>query len=88
MSSEASGEASRATELRRLIDHHNYRYHVLDDPEIPDAAYDALFDELKRSRKPTPGSSPPTRRRSESAPHPPRASARSSTYWRWDRSRR
>ena len=39
--------ASRAAELRRLIDHHNYRYHVLDDPEIPDAAYDALFDELK-----------------------------------------
>jgi DNA ligase (NAD+) len=37
----------RAAELRRLIDHHNYRYHVLDDPEIPDAAYDALFDELK-----------------------------------------
>jgi DNA ligase (NAD+) len=36
----------RAAELRRLIEHHNYRYHVLDDPEIPDAAYDALFDEL------------------------------------------
>ena len=33
-------------ELRRLIEHHNYRYHVLDDPEIPDGAYDALFDEL------------------------------------------
>ena len=37
----------RVAELRRLIDHHNYRYHVLDDPDIPDAAYDALFDELK-----------------------------------------
>ena len=37
----------RVVELRRLIDHHNYRYHVLDDPEIPDAAYDVLFDELK-----------------------------------------
>ena len=34
-------------ELRRLVEHHNYRYHVLDDPEIPDSAYDALFDELK-----------------------------------------
>ena len=32
---------------QRLIDHHNYRYHVLDDPEIPDAAYDTLYDELK-----------------------------------------
>jgi DNA ligase (NAD+) len=38
---------SRLAELRRVIDHHNYRYHVLDDPEIPDAGYDALFDELK-----------------------------------------
>jgi DNA ligase (NAD+) len=34
-------------ELRRLVEHHNHRYHVLDDPEIPDSAYDALFDELK-----------------------------------------
>ena len=29
-----------------MIEHHLYRYHVLDDPEIPDAAYDALYDEL------------------------------------------
>jgi DNA ligase (NAD+) len=32
--------------LRSAIDHHNYRYHVLDDPEIADAEYDALFDRL------------------------------------------
>jgi DNA ligase (NAD+) len=37
----------RAAELRRLIEHHNHRYHVLDDPEIDDAAYDVLFDELR-----------------------------------------
>ncbi len=43
----AAAPAERASELRRLIEHHNYRYHVLDDPEIADAAYDALFDELK-----------------------------------------
>ncbi len=30
-----------------MIEHHAYRYHVLDDPEIPDAAYDALYDELQ-----------------------------------------
>ncbi len=37
----------RASELRRLIEHHAWRYYVLDDPEISDDAYDALFDELK-----------------------------------------
>ncbi len=30
-----------------MIEHHAYRYHVLDDPEIPDSAYDALYDELQ-----------------------------------------
>ena len=46
-SSEKVEVGSRAVELRRLVAHHNYRYHVLDDPEIPDAEYDRLFDELK-----------------------------------------
>src|SRR6266508_2345124 len=38
--------AERIAELRELVDHHLYRYHVLDDPEISDAEYDRLFDEL------------------------------------------
>lgn len=38
--------AARVDELRRLIDHHNYRYHVLDEPEIADIEYDSLVREL------------------------------------------
>jgi DNA ligase (NAD+) len=37
----------RAAELRRGIEYHNYRYYVLDDPEISDAEYDALMQELE-----------------------------------------
>jgi DNA ligase (NAD+) len=37
----------RATQLRAEIDRHNYRYHVLDDPEIPDAEYDRMLRELR-----------------------------------------
>ncbi len=33
--------------LRREIEEHDYRYHVLDDPVIPDAEYDALFRRLQ-----------------------------------------
>ncbi|WP_298833026.1 NAD-dependent DNA ligase LigA [uncultured Piscinibacter sp.] len=37
----------RAAELRRLLHHHAHRYYVLDAPEIPDAEYDRLFQELQ-----------------------------------------
>jgi DNA ligase (NAD+) len=48
MATKASSELERRlAELRAAIDHHNYRYHVLDNPEVPDAEYDRLFDELK-----------------------------------------
>lgn len=40
------GVVARAAELREMIDHHNYRYHVLDDHEIPDSEYDRLMREL------------------------------------------
>ncbi len=38
---------ARLDELREQVNHHLYRYHALDDPEISDAEYDRLFDELK-----------------------------------------
>jgi DNA ligase (NAD+) len=37
----------RAAELRRALEYHNYRYYVLDDPEVGDDEYDALLDELR-----------------------------------------
>lgn len=41
------GAAERAAELRQIIEHHAYRYYVLDDPEIDDTEYDRLFRELQ-----------------------------------------
>ncbi|HKX24947.1 MAG TPA: NAD-dependent DNA ligase LigA, partial [Actinomycetota bacterium] len=37
----------RVEELRDLIDYHNWRYHVQDDPEVSDAEYDELMRELR-----------------------------------------
>jgi len=37
----------KVARLRDQIRHHNYRYHALDDPEIPDAEYDRLLRELQ-----------------------------------------
>ncbi len=39
--------ATRAAELRTLLERYNYRYHALDDPEVPDAEYDRLMVELR-----------------------------------------
>ncbi|WP_193058758.1 NAD-dependent DNA ligase LigA [Pseudomonas sp. K8] len=38
---------TRILELRAELDQHDYRYYVLDEPSIPDAEYDRLFQELK-----------------------------------------
>jgi DNA ligase (NAD+) len=39
--------AKRAEQLREKIRFHNYRYYVLDDPQIPDAEYDRMLRELQ-----------------------------------------
>jgi len=38
---------TRAAELRKQLEYHGHRYYVLDDPEISDADYDALLNELR-----------------------------------------
>ena len=37
--------------LRKKINYHNYRYYIVDDPEISDAAYDHLMRELEELEK-------------------------------------
>lgn len=39
--------AERAADLRAQLHHHAHRYYVLDAPEVPDAEYDRLFQELQ-----------------------------------------
>jgi DNA ligase (NAD+) len=40
-------DATRLEELRSQVNEHLYRYHVLDEPVISDAQFDALLNELK-----------------------------------------
>ena len=42
---------ARVVELRALIENHNHRYYVLDDPEVSDAEYDRLMLELRALEK-------------------------------------
>jgi DNA ligase (NAD+) len=37
----------RAADLRRQLNHHSYRYYVLNEPSISDAEFDLLYHELK-----------------------------------------
>jgi DNA ligase (NAD+) len=45
MATKAVGK--RVEDLRKQLEYHLYRYHVLDEPEISDAEYDRLYDELR-----------------------------------------
>jgi len=44
---EPEKDKERIEKLRAEINHHNYRYYVLDSPEVADAEYDGLMRELK-----------------------------------------
>ncbi len=45
---ESSEIKQRIEQLSAFINHHNYRYHVLDSPEISDAEYDESLQELRQ----------------------------------------
>jgi DNA ligase (NAD+) len=47
MSADITQLTAQAEQLRQQLEHHNYRYYVLDDPEIPDVEYDRLLRELQ-----------------------------------------
>ncbi|MBV8502839.1 MAG: NAD-dependent DNA ligase LigA [Paucibacter sp.] len=47
MSETPTQAAIRAQQLRELLNHHAHLYYVLDAPELPDAEYDRLFQELQ-----------------------------------------
>ncbi|MBM4217198.1 MAG: NAD-dependent DNA ligase LigA [Gammaproteobacteria bacterium] len=44
----SAGIRQRVADLRREIEYHTYRYYILDDPEIPDAEWDRLLQELRK----------------------------------------
>jgi len=44
----ASSLQARAENLRKLLHHHGHCYYTLDAPEVPDAVYDRLFQDLQK----------------------------------------
>lgn len=49
----------KVDDLRKALHRHNFRYYVLDDPEISDAEYDRMMQELKRLEEDYPQLSSP-----------------------------
>jgi DNA ligase (NAD+) len=65
MSAKPDKLPTEATRLREQIDRHNYRYYVLDDPEVSDAEYDRMMrrlEELEREHPELLTSDSPTQR--------------------------
>ena len=44
----------RIAELREILQDHNYRYYVMDDPTIADGEYDSLLRELQSLERENP----------------------------------
>ncbi|RYY52192.1 MAG: NAD-dependent DNA ligase LigA, partial [Comamonadaceae bacterium] len=62
---DAGKDAQRIAQLHRELNAHAHAYYVLDEPTVPDAAYDALFRELQALEEKYPDSvtpDSPTRR--------------------------
>ena len=53
MPAKAAGKAARKeiVTLREQLEYHNYRYYILDDPQIPDSEYDRLLGKLAALEK-------------------------------------
>ena len=47
MTSTLATATKRADELHAILHEHAHKYYVLDEPSIPDAEYDKLFQELQ-----------------------------------------
>jgi DNA ligase (NAD+) len=47
VTAKADALSARASELRTQLNHHAHLYYTLDAPQIPDAEYDKLFQELQ-----------------------------------------
>ena len=45
--SDVTNAQGRVEELRQQISYHNYRYYVMDSPEVSDGEYDRLMEELR-----------------------------------------
>ena len=68
---------AQAEKLRDEINRANYRYYVLDDPEISDAEYDKLMRRLEALEREHPELPRPIRRRSVWV----RRRAKNSAWW-------
>ena len=55
-------------DLRRRVEYHARRYYVLDDPEISDFEYDAMFSELQKLEAEHPELDSPTSQSASAAP--------------------